>query len=385
MTRAPALADSRGVTGRDELLFPYMVWAHRSANRTACPLSQSGMPMADARLFESFGGFSIDHPSASALPELERALARRFGVEEERVLVTLGATGGMHLAAQRWFRPGVRVVTDVPSYEPFRALPRLFGAQTIEIRRELAHGWRLDPAEVERRLDAARGPAHVFFANLHNPTGAFTSADELRRIAASAARHGGNALVCEVYMEYVPAKERVFAFDVAENGVSIGSFTKAYGLGALRMGWIVLGKGLRREAELLRDMAYVTYVDPPTMSMQAARIALEHMDELYAPVAQNARAVRPEWKRWLETTRSIESWVGEHGIIAFPRVSGASDTHSLGEHLVAEHGVDIVPGEHFGLPGHIRVGCGVGRETLVDGLARLERGIASFAAGAKRA
>lgn len=371
------------MTQPDELLFPYMVWAHRSANRTSCPLSQSGMPTADPRLLPGFPGLDIDHPCASALPELERAIAQRYGVEEERVLVALGATGGMHLCAQAWFAPGVRVVTDVPSYEPFRALPRLFGAETAIVERSPADGWRLDPARVETALAGARGPAHVFFANLHNPTGAFASAADVARIAALAARRGGNAIVCEVYMEYVPAKERVFACNVADNGVSIGSFTKAYGLGAIRIGWIVVGKGLAREAQRLRDMAYLTYVDPPTMSMRAGKIALEHIDELWKPVERNAREVRPAWKRALESSKALESWVGEHGIIAFPRVRGIADTHALGEHLALEHGVDVVPGEHFGMRGHVRVGCGTSASVLSEGLARLERGIASFVARSK--
>ena len=50
------------------------------------------------------------------------------------------------------------------------------------------------------------------------------------------------------------------------------------------------------------------------------------------------------------------------------------DTRALAEHLAREHGVDVVPGEFFGLPGHLRVGCGVPAATLEEGLARLSAG-----------
>lgn len=379
MTRAP-VPPRPSPPASAPVRFPYMFWAHTEAFRTARPLSQSGMPTADAGLFAELQGIDLGHPSAVALPELERALGRYLDVEPERVLVTLGASGGMHLAALRWFRPGTRVVTDVPSYEPFRALPEHLGATTIVVERRLESGWRLDPADVERRLANANDPAHLFFANPHNPTGAMTGATELAELGRVVERRDGVLIACEVYMEYVPRAERVHAFRVARNGVSIGSFTKAYGLGPLRMGWIVLGEALAHEARALRDMAYIAYVDPPTIAMQAARVALAKMSELERPVAANRASVRPIFDRWLARCDAIESTIPAHGIIAFPRVKGVRDTRALCEHLVAEHGVDVVPGEFFGLAGHVRVGCGVPREHLEDGLARLERGIASFRA-----
>jgi aspartate/methionine/tyrosine aminotransferase len=168
----------------ERLRFPYMFWAHDQSARTAHVLTQSGMPSADPALFGSLGGIDLSHPSAGALPEVEELLARRFGVERERVIVTLGASGGMYLAAARWFRPGARVAVDRPSYEPFRALPAHFGADTVELARRPEDGWRLDPSAVRAALAGARGPGHVFFANLHNPTGARSEAAELAQMAS---------------------------------------------------------------------------------------------------------------------------------------------------------------------------------------------------------
>ena len=111
----------------ERLQFPYMVWAHTSAVRSAYTLTQSGMPLADPGFLDVLGRLDIGHPSREALPAVEAKLAELFGVDPARIVVALGATGGMHLAAQRLFRPGTRVVADVPSYEPFRALPKYIG------------------------------------------------------------------------------------------------------------------------------------------------------------------------------------------------------------------------------------------------------------------
>jgi aspartate/methionine/tyrosine aminotransferase len=355
-----------------------MVWAHTESARSPYSLTQSGMPNADPTFFSELGTLDIGHPSREALPALEHRIAELFKVPVERVLVTLGASGGMHLCALRFLRPGARVVVDVPSYEPFRALPSYLGAEILPLRRRLEDGWLVDPAEVKRLLARGTGPGHVFLANLHNPTGAFLDRERMQAIAHEAERAGGNLISCEVYMEYVPNARRVHAFELAPNGISIGSLTKAYGLGALRIGWILLGEGLSRERLALQDMSYLTYVDPPTATLRAGRLALDRLPELLAPRARIERESRPQWKRWLEATDGVEAAVPEFGIIAFPKIEGAEDTLALAEYLVREHQVDVVPGEFFGLPGHVRVGCGVPAATLSEGLSRLTRGLAAW-------
>jgi aspartate/methionine/tyrosine aminotransferase len=197
-------------------------------------------------------------------------------------------------------------------------------------------------------------------------------------IAAAAERAGGNLISCEVYMEFVPNERRVHAFEVAPNGISIGSLTKAYGLGPMRIGWIVLGEGLVRERQHIVDMAYLSYVDPPTAILRAGRLALDRLSTLLQPLRVIERESRPMWERWLKGTEGIRAVVPEFGIIAFPRVEGVDDTIALSEYLAREHRVDVVPGEFFGLPGHVRIGCGAPAATLEEGLARLERGIEAF-------
>ena len=387
----PEASDSPPVSQPERLQFPYMVWAHTNATRSSWSLSQSGMPLAEPSFLDALGRFDLGHPAQEALPELEGRLAELFGVDRERVIVAMGASGGMHLCALRYFRPGARVVADVPSYEPFRSLPMYLGADFRPVRRRLEDGWQIDPGEIRGLLGTSRTgirspagsdgtPGHVFLANLHNPTGAFLGRERMAALARVAERAGGNLISCEVYMEYVPNERRVHAFEVAPNGISIGSLTKAYGLGPMRIGWIVLGEGLARERQHLLDMAYLTYVDPPTASLRAGRLALDRLTQLLQPVRVIEQESRPMWERWLSGTEGIRCVVPEFGIIAFPRIEGVEDTIALSEFLAREHQVDAVPGEFFGLPGHLRIGCGVPPATLEEGLARLGRGIAAFRA-----
>lgn len=362
--------------------FPYMAWAHTHAVRTSHVLSQSGMPPAESGFQAGLDrAGDLDHPGREALPALEAALAERFGVPRERIVVTLGATGGMFLAAAALFPPGSRVVTDVPSYEPFRALPRFFGAEVVLVERTPERGWRLDPERVRAALAGARASGHVFLANPNNPTGVMEDRPALVELARAAEKAGGYLVACDIYMEYVPPREAVFAHTLAPNTVSIGSLTKAYGLGALRIGWIVLGEGLQGLRARIVDRAHLAWVDPPTGSLRAARAALRALGELRIPLARVEAESRPVLAEWLSRTSAFEGALPPHGIIAFPRVAGVDDTLALCEYLARAHDVDVVPGEYFARAGHVRIGCGLPPDRLAEGLELLARGVARFRAG----
>ncbi|MBL8863568.1 MAG: pyridoxal phosphate-dependent aminotransferase [Planctomycetes bacterium] len=358
--------------------FPYMVWARTRSGAARFPLTQSGMPPVDARRIGPPPPLENGH-AAPLLAELEARIARRFGVAPERVVATLGASGGLLAAAWTWFGPGARVLADAPSYEPFRALPRRLGAELVLLERRQADGWSVDPADV-RRLLAGSGRGHVFLANVHNPTGVELGRERLAAIAREAERAGGLLVSCDIYEEFVPAAERVDAFRLAPNAVSIGSLTKAYGLGALRVGWIVLGAGVAGDVHRVRDATYLAWVDAPLAALRLGLAAHERLDDLILPYRELCASARPVWARWLAATEGVEAVVPEHGLIAFARIAGAPDTLALAEFLVHEHDVGVVPGEFFGLAGHVRIGCGLPAERLAEALERLARGLGAWRA-----
>lgn len=356
-----------------------MFWAHQEAVRSAYCLSQSGMPAPAAELFAGAPLAPLAHPEAEHGPKLRQRLSELYGLPEERILLTPGASGGMWLAAQRWFSPRARVVAETPCYEPLHALPRALGAELVPIERRAERGWQLEPEQAERALDGAR-VGHVFVTNSHNPSGALLGADALRALARSAERRGGVLVSCEVYMEFAKPEQRVHAFALAPNGVSIGSLTKAYGLGALRMGWMLLGEGLAAERDALLDLAYLGWVDPPTPSVALARHALDRLPQLIQPLLRIECEQRPILEYWLQHEPGIQCVMPTLGITAFPRIEGVADTRALAKFLQQQHQLDTVPGEFFGAPGHLRIGCGLPPETLREALRRLSVGIKAFRA-----
>ncbi len=356
--------------------FPYMAFARNQAVASAHSLTQSGMPAADVALFDDLR-IDLDFAGARALPRLRESIAAHVGVGADAVLLALGASGAMHQLALVLFRPGVRVVTEIPSYEPLRALPRRAGAEVREVVRSIDDGWRIDVAQVARALEGSR-KGHIFITTPHNPSGATTDANTLRELAELAARHNGYLISNEIYLEFAPPERAVRAVHLAPNAISIGSLTKAYGLGPLRIGWIALGSlPAQRRAEF-EDSLYLDYVDAPTTTLNAGQRAFECLPSLRAPIEKIERESKPVFVDWLARARGVRATLPAMGLIAFAHLEGVDDTLALQRFLASEHGVAVTPGEYFGSPGYVRLGFGTPRTQLAEALARFERGLAAF-------
>jgi len=360
----------------DTQLFPYMEFARTESFLSRFCLSQSGMPPPDGAVLGPPAPVDLDFAAAGALDAFAERVAAHLGTAPERVLVTVGASSAMHLCALRLFR-GARVAAERPSYEPLRALPELLGGELAIVDRRLEDGWQLDPERVAAALAGARS-GHVFMTTPHNPTGARTSPRDLARLGRVAADAGGLLIACEVYEEFRPPGAHEHAFQSVPNALSIGSLTKAYGLGGLRLGWIAFGDEAARWRPLLEDGVFLAYVDPPTPALRAGCTAFDVLERLRAPIERVERESKPHVARFLSETSGVEGPLGDSGIIAFPRLEGVDDTRAFGRWLASEHDVDVVPGEFFGAPGHVRIGFGQPAETVRQGLERLARGLAAW-------
>jgi aspartate/methionine/tyrosine aminotransferase len=357
--------------------FPYMRFARGPVPSLPFNLTQSGMPAADVDVFADLPPLDLSHALARELPEVRERIAARYGAGADRVFVTAGASGAMSVAASALFRPGARVAVETPSYEPLRALPRRAGSEVREVERHPRDGWAIDVGRVERELAGAR-VGHVSITTPNNPTGARTPAADLVRLAEIAARCRGVLLSNETYEEFVPPELAVRAARLAPNAISLGTLTKAYGLGALRVGWIVLGEGLGALRSEFTDALYLDCVDIPTLSLRAARTALDRLTRLREPLERLERDSKPLFRKWLESHVRLRGRVSEHGLVTFVEVPGVDDTLALGRHLADTEQLGVVPGEFFGRAGFLRVGFGSPPERLRESLARLDRGLANF-------
>ena len=323
-------------------------------------------PAAMAAIHESAADAGW-YPDGSAWA-LKQALARHLAVDPEQVTVGNGSTDVLALLAQTFLAPGVEAVYSEYAFLLYGLIIEASGA-TARMAPALRAG---QPGELGHDLAAMRamvGPSTrmVFVANPNNPTGTWLSADALRGFVESLPADV-LVVVDEAYCEYVsepgyPDCRRWLAD--YPNLVVTRTFSKAYGLAGLRVGYALSHPDV---ADLLNRIRQPFNVN--LSGQRAAIAALADEDHL---------------------GRSRE--LNDHGLAQLAAGLSALGFHplpSLGNFLLVEigdeafalyqgllrQGVIVRPVANYGLPRHLRITTGLPdqNQRLLDALAQLVHG-----------
>lgn len=160
---------------------------------------------------------------------LERQLAARFGLDPARALVTAGGDEAIDRACRTFLGPGKELILPIPTFEMIGRYAKQVGA-TI-----LTTAWDQGPYPIEGvlRLINER-TAMIAVVSPNNPTGAIATAADLRRLAAAAP--GALLLVDLAYTEFADDDLTAAVLDLP-NAIAIRTFSKAFGLAGLRVGY----------------------------------------------------------------------------------------------------------------------------------------------------
>lgn len=200
-------------------------------------------------------------PSSALLRERLGAL---YGVGSECVFVGNGSDEVLRLIFQLFLESGDAVAVLDPSYSLYPVLGEMFGNPVVRV--PLRHDWTADlPA-----LSAAPAKLDII-TNPNAPTGMQVSREDL---LAYADRTQRPVLVDEAYVAFGDAG----VMDQAGHRpllLSCNTFSKAFSLAGMRIGWLVAHPDLIREIDKLRDSYNVS-----VLAQACALAALDHVDIL---------------------------------------------------------------------------------------------------------
>ena len=172
---------------------------------------------------------------------LRQALAERLGVEPEGVIIGNGSNELTYTLGMALIEPGGAVVLPRPMFSLYAKVARMSGARLTEVapRADL----RFD---TEGLLQAIREeePALVVVTSPNNPTGRALPLAEIRRLAEAAP---GFTVVDEAYVEFGEEESALSLLDTCPGVIVLRTFSKAYGLAGLRLGFLVMRPALGRE------------------------------------------------------------------------------------------------------------------------------------------
>jgi histidinol-phosphate aminotransferase len=291
---------------------------------------------------------SLDrYPDGGATP-LRQALARQYGLKEDRIVCGCGSDELINLLAHAYLGPGDEAVHCEHGFLMYRIATLSSGARPVSVPEK---NYR---AEVDAILASVSPRTKVvFLANPNNPTGTYLPHGEVRRLHAGLPPH--TLLILDAaYAEYVRRNDYEAGLELVattENTVMTRTFSKIYGLAALRLGWAYCPGHV---ADVLNRVRGPFNVTAPAIAAGVAALAdRAHLDR--------ARRHNDTWLPWvtselmalgLTVTPSVANFV----LVHFPKVAG-KDAASADEMLKA-HGVILRRVAAYGLPAALRMTIG---------------------------
>jgi histidinol-phosphate aminotransferase len=178
------------------------------------------------------------------LPERLRGLiAGRIGVPADRVVLGAGATGVVLQALQALTKPGDVMAMSTPTFDGYPIIAEM--ARLVPVAVPLDRHGRND---LDGLATAAADARVVVLCRPHNPTGTMESVAELLTFLGRVPRDTV-VLLDEAYIEFAGAEYRIDASTLIAwfpNVLVVRTFSKAYGLAGLRIGYGVASRELAR-------------------------------------------------------------------------------------------------------------------------------------------
>lgn len=171
---------------------------------------------------------------------LADAIAEKFGVSSDQVVLGNGSEDLIGVICRAVVRSGDTVTTLYPSFPLHEDYTVLMGGKVerISVKRDLL-------VDLDSLLAAIRRkPRMVMFSNPMNPVGSWLQENEMQQVA-DAVSEDTLLVVDEAYVEYAQGADYVSALDylrsTSKNWIILRTFSKAYGLAGLRIGFAITG------------------------------------------------------------------------------------------------------------------------------------------------
>jgi histidinol-phosphate aminotransferase len=279
---------------------------------------------------------------------LRNAIARRYGLDASRIVCGSGSDELLGLLARGYLGPGDEAIYTAHGFLVYRIAILTNGATPVVAPETNLH------TDVDAILSRVTLRTRVvFIANPNNPTGTYIPISEVRRLRAGL-RDDILLILDAAYAEYVSNNDYEAGIELVastSNTVMTRTFSKIYGLAALRIGWAYCPPGV---ADVLNRIRGPFNMSSPSLACGAAAMddvahvgaAKAHNDIWLPRVAKELQALR------FTVTPSVANFVLFH----FP-ANGARTAEGADQYLKSQ-GVIVRKVGAYGFPNALRMTIG---------------------------
>ncbi|MFC2057652.1 histidinol-phosphate transaminase [Campylobacterota bacterium] len=195
--------------------------------------------------------------------ELKNGLAQKYGVRDENIIIGAGSDQVLEFISRAVLDENSSVLMSAVTFAMYEIYAKQMGAKII---RTASYEHKYDEFMEAYRMHK---PRIIYLCTPNNPTGDATSKEDVLSII-SAVDKETLVVVDGAYMEYASAKDKKYAITANdllgfENVIYLGTFSKAYGLGGMRVGYGIAQRELINQLYKMRPPFNIS-----TLSLAAA-------------------------------------------------------------------------------------------------------------------
>jgi histidinol-phosphate aminotransferase len=293
---------------------------------------------------------SVNSYPKAAHADLTSAVADRWAVADEQVWLANGGDGAIDYLHRATLEPGDDVLVPAPGFAYYGMSSRFHHGDVREYSLSRDEDFEQDADGV---LEAYDGERVIWITSPHNPTGSTMPLAELERLA-DATDDETLIAVDEAYGEFADRDSAIAlvegrdGFEARDDVAILRTFSKAYGLAGVRLGYAVV-PGEWGEA-------YTRVNTPFAASELACRAGLAAIDD-DEHVERTVETTR-ESRAFMRDDIDAHVWESEGNFV----LAAVGDASAVAEEMQAR-GVIVRDCSSFGLPGCIRITCGTEDET----------------------
>ncbi len=285
--------------------------------------------------------------------ELKKALCETLDIRPEQITLGNGSSDILDFITRVFVDDGDDIVVSQHAFAIYGLVAKMVGANTIEVAaKNFGHDLEAMASAVTEKTRI------VFITNPNNPTGTWLTKNELVRFMDQVPQRV-LVLLDEAYFEYVDEAEYpngLRLLDQYPNLVVTRTFSKAYGLASLRVGYGVSSPEI---ADLLNR------VRPPfnvnSFALAAAKAALTDCDYVARSVAENNAGMERLVEAFNELNLSYIPSVANFVCFKVPTGVNAMDVYQG----LLQRGVIVRPVANYQMPEYLRVSIGTSAENDV--------------------
>ena len=296
---------------------------------------------------------------------------------DKNVVITCGAMEALTASMLTLLEPGEEIIVPAPYFSAYADEIAISGAKLAAVPTKMENGFRVRADDIAAAVTPKT--AAILINSPNNPSGTVLTRKDLEDIAALAIEKDLWVISDECYEKFIYDGEHISIASIpgmAERTVTCSAASKTWSMTGWRIGWIVAPESMRQYV----NKCHQNLTTCANSFAQAGVVeAFAHADGDVKAMIDEYRRRRDMVVRWLNDIRGFEAYTPAGAFYAFPRIAKLGmDGFKFCSWLLEEAGVSAVPGEVFGMPGHIRIAYCREYDYIEEGLSRIKKAVESL-------